>query len=318
MPTLLHEALLELFRNRPSLAVDLVRDALHAPLPAFDEVRVGDANLTDLVPTEFRADLVLLLEGLAKGAPNGALVVEVQLRADGDKRWSWPVYVTSLRARLRCDVTLLVVTGDTTVAAWAAKPIETGHPRFALTPLVMGPGAVPVVVDEAEATRAPELAVLSLLVHGHAPEALDIARAALAGARGLDEERAALYVDLVFASVGEAARRVLEALMANGTYQYQSEFAKRYVAQGRDEGRVEGRLEGRVEGRDEGRVEGLERGRADGLRDAIAHVLAARSLTLSDGGRIRVAACSDIATLTAWLERAATAAAEADVFVDAR
>jgi hypothetical protein len=47
-------------------------------------------------------------------------------------------------------------------------------------------------------------------------------------------------------------------------------------------------------------------------------VLAARSLPLSDGGRIRLAACSDIATLTAWLERAATAAAEADVFVDAR
>jgi len=93
----------------------------------------------------------------------------------------------------------------------------------------------------------------------------------------------------VFASVTDAARDVLEALMANGTYQYQSEFAKRYVAQGR----------------------------AEWLRDAIAHVLSARVLPLSDAARARLAACSDVATLTAWLERAATATAEADVFVDA-
>lgn len=32
-------------------------------------------------------------------------------------------------------------------------------------------------------------------------------------------------------------------------YEYQSEFAKRYVAQGRLEGRVEGKAEGRLEGR---------------------------------------------------------------------
>jgi hypothetical protein len=38
-----------------------------------------------------------------------------------------------------------------------------------------------------------------------------------------------------------AARAILEDLMANGTYPYQSDFAKRYVAQGRDEGRAEGK-----------------------------------------------------------------------------
>jgi hypothetical protein len=283
---LLHEGLLDLFRHRPTLAPELLRERLCAPLPLFDRVRVGDANLTDLVPTEFRADLVLLLEGEADGVPLGALVVEVQLRPDPDKRWSWPGYVTGLRARLRCDVTLAVVAGDAAVAAWAAKPIETGHPGFTLAPLVLGPGTVPVIRDEQEAVRSPELAVLSVLIHGHEPEALDVAKAALAAARTLDDERAALYIDLVLAFVDDVARGVLEDLMASGTYQYQSDFAKRYVAEGR----------------------------TAGLREAIVHVLSARSLELSELGRAHLEACTDIATLTAWLERAATARSEAEVF----
>ena len=46
----------------------------------------------------------------------------------------------------------------------------------------------------------------------------------------------------------------------------------------------------------------------------MTHVLAARSLKLSELGRARVASCADVALLTVWLERAATAASEAEVF----
>jgi predicted transposase/invertase (TIGR01784 family) len=66
--------------------------------------------------------------------------------------------------------------------------------------------------------------------------------------------------------------------------------------------------------REEGRVEGLARGRAEGLRVAISSVLGARSVILSELGSARVASCTDIATLTRWLERAATAASEGEVF----
>ena len=98
MPSLTHDALLQLFRNRPGLAPELLRDVLRAPVPTFDHVRIGDTTLTDVVPTEYRADLVLLLEGATGAAPRAALVVEAQLGRDPDKRWSWPVYLTSLRA----------------------------------------------------------------------------------------------------------------------------------------------------------------------------------------------------------------------------
>jgi hypothetical protein len=86
--------------------------------------------------------------------------------------------------------------------------------------------------------------------------------------------------------------------VASGNYQYQSDFAKRYVAQGRAEGEAQGEA----------------RGRATGLREAIVHVLAARSLELSEVGRARLDDCADVETLTAWLERAVTARSRADVF----
>jgi hypothetical protein len=286
MPSLLHEGLVNLFRNRPALGPELLREVLHAPLPAFENVRVADANLTEVVPAERRADLVLLLE---TDAPRAALVVEVQLSVDPDKAWSWPVYLASLRARLRCGVTLLVVTTDETVARWAARPIAMGHPGLALTPLVVGPTSVPLVRDESEAERDPELAVLSALAHGHGPEAAEVATVALTAAGRLDDDRAALYVDLVLAHVGVGARVFLEGLMASRNYEYQSDFAKRYFGQGRAEGQAEGRAE------------------------ALLRILAARGLEIAADARERILSCRDLSLLDTWLTRAVTAHSASEV-----
>jgi hypothetical protein len=52
-----------------------------------------------------------------------AVVVEVQLRRDKNKHWTWPVYLASLRARYRCPTILLVVCLDRRTAEWcAARP----------------------------------------------------------------------------------------------------------------------------------------------------------------------------------------------------
>jgi hypothetical protein len=77
MPSHLHEAMLYLFRNRPKLAPVLLQEALHATwLPPFTEARIDSAELNDIQPAEYRADLVvLLLEGL----PVQGIVLEVQL-----------------------------------------------------------------------------------------------------------------------------------------------------------------------------------------------------------------------------------------------
>jgi hypothetical protein len=51
---------------------------------------------------------------------------------------------------------------------------------------------------------------------------------------GLDADRSVLYCDLVLHSLPEAARRAPQAMDAS-KYEYQSEFARRYFAQGRVE-----------------------------------------------------------------------------------
>jgi hypothetical protein len=104
MASMKHEGLLTLFRNRPTLAAELLQDALGLELPAWSEARVESAEFTQVVPTEYRADLVVLL---LDGKPILAIVVEVQLSRDEDKRKSWPLYLTSLRSRVGCPAVLM-------------------------------------------------------------------------------------------------------------------------------------------------------------------------------------------------------------------
>jgi hypothetical protein len=233
MPSHLHEALLLLFRNRPALAPELLREALHVPLPDYTEVRIDSADLTDIQPAEYRADLVILL---LHGSPVLGIVLEMQLSNDEDKRYVWPVYVANLRARIRCPVCLLVITAEENVARWASKAIEMGGGnRF--VPWVLSLSGVPEITDEERAIEDPELAVLSAMAHARDPDTMKSARIALLAqmvSLGLDVERSKLYCDLVLHSLPEAARRALQAMDAS-KYEYQSEFARRYLAQGRVE-----------------------------------------------------------------------------------
>ena len=240
MPSHLHESLLLLFRNKPTLAPELLRDALHLQLPPYTEVRLDSADLTDIQPAEYRADLVVLL---LRGAPMLGIVVEVQLSADEDKQFVWLAYVANLRVRLKCPVYLLVVTADDSVARWAAKPIDLGSGQF--IPFVLGPSGVPEITDEAHARADPELAVLSAMAHGqdeNTEKSLQIALAAQLASAGLDEDRSKQYFDLVMNSLSEAARQRLKT-MDIAKYEYQSEFARRYYGQGRAEGQAAGRAE---------------------------------------------------------------------------
>lgn len=284
-----HEGLLLLFRNRPTLAPELLRDALGFPLPAYSEVRIESAELTQVVPTEYRADLVVLL---LEGRPLFAIVIEVQLSRDEGKWMSWPVYLASLRARVGCPTALLVVSPDAAVARWCAQPIEMGHPDFVLRPLVSGPDAIPIITEEQAARQDLELAVLSAMAHGKQEVGGAIAQAVMSAVAGLEDERVQLYVDLALSSLSAVARAALEALMRSGNYEYQSEFARKYFAQGREEGRQEGRQEGREEGRYEGEVESL------------IEVLDARGLEVDDEARRRITACTEPAQLKQWLRRA--------------
>lgn len=239
MPSREHELLLLLFQNRPQLAAELLREVLHVEPPPYVKVRIGSAELSDIDPVQYHADLVVILDD---DAPVLGIVVEVQLARDKDKRFVWPVYVVNLRARLKCPVCLLVVAGDDGVARWAEKPIELGGGnRF--VPLVLGPSSVPVVTDPVQASADPELAVLSAIAHGKGEDvskAVRIALAVEAAASRLDERHRRLYCDLAWTWLSDDARRELK-MIDPAKYEYQSEFARSWFAHGKEEGQAEGR-----------------------------------------------------------------------------
>jgi hypothetical protein len=288
MPSMAHEVVVDLFKNRPELGPELLTEALGVALPSYDEARLVSIDLTQIRPAEYRADVVVLL--LDAGAPISVVIVEVQLAVDDDKRFTWPEYLMGARARYRCPAGLLVVAPKDDVAAWCGAPIETGVPGFVLTPPVLGRQAVPVITDRAEAARRPELAVLSAMAHGESEQGAAIAAAVLPVVRGLDDERARFYGDLVLNSLNEAAKRALEAMMKG--YQYQSDFAKKYVAQGRAEGEATARAR------------------------AVLTVLRVRGVAVPDAVRERILAEKDPERLERWHERSILASSVAEVIDD--
>jgi hypothetical protein len=233
--------------------------------------------LTDVLPAEYRADVVVLL---VDGKPVLGIVVEVQLGHDERKRFSWPMYVAGLRARFECPCCLLVVTADNQTARWASEPIELG-PGGSFRPLVLGPDGVPVVTDLQKAQQFPELAVMSVMAHGRgdvqtAVKLASLAAQAAQSTESLDSDTQALYLDLIETALGEAARKAFAMLPE--TYQFTGPSYLR------------------------GKTEGEARGEAN----AVLAVLEARGLVPTEQQRQRILDCTDLKQLNSWVRSAVT------------
>ncbi|NEE03558.1 hypothetical protein [Phytoactinopolyspora halotolerans] len=327
MPSTLHESLIEMFRARPALATDLLVGPLNVAVPAYERATVASADLTTLAPAEFRADAVLTFTTAADDeTPALAVIVEVQLHEDENKKRSWPTYVANLHARLDCPVVLLVVCPRARTATWARSAIELG-PGHIIQPMVVGPEAVPVVTDPARARQEPELAIISALTHGRDLRHRAILDAATTALNTFDPEHALLYAETMLVALPKEARRYLEAHMAvYDIHEPKTEFFRRMrdkvLAEGLAEGRAAGLAQGRAEGLAEGRAEGLAEGRAEGRAEgealgeakSILTVLAARGVGVPDDARARILNCSDLRQLEAWLEHAVTADSTDDLF----
>jgi hypothetical protein len=231
-----HEILVELFRNDGKLAVELLRTCAGITV---DHVRVapGSIDLSQVAPTEYRADTVVVLHDRAD-RPVMGVIVEVHRQVERDKLLSWPAYVATLRARLACAAMLLVIAPDPGVAAWARQPIELGHPGFRLTPIVIGFADVPWVRDRAAASQLPELAVLSVMAH----QELEIAEVSIEAVEQLPADQGRLYLDVIMMALPATVRQMLEVRMQH--YEYRSDFARKYYGQGLEKGRQEGRQDG--------------------------------------------------------------------------
>ncbi|MFC6563532.1 hypothetical protein [Actinoplanes utahensis] len=274
----------DMFRGRPSLAAELLDGPLHDHLPDYDEVHLASADLADVVPTEYRADVVVTLTH--EGSTVLAVVVEVQRRIDTRKLLSWPAYVATLYARLNCPVTLLVYCPQRSVVGWAAKPIVFGFPAGHISPVAVGPDQLPVITDPEIARRLPELTVMSAIAHATHPDPAPLLEALLMAYRAVEVDRAALYHDLVLMALPNQTRKMLEDLMTATNYTPRSDFAKHHFAQGK--------------------MEGLAKGLAEAKGQDLLTVLESRGLTVSDEARTTIVECSDLDQLDRWMRQVAT------------
>lgn len=297
MPSSLHEGLIVPFRHRPGLTAELLSKLGFAPyLPATFEATVEDTTLTETAPAALHADLVVVLRDEAL-RPALAVVLEAQLQIDDRKAYSWPRYLISARSRYACPALVLVLTPSQAVADWARETLELG-PGTMMQPVVVGPAQIPRVTSLEAARASPELALLSLLAARDAPleVGLEIASVTERAIAELPEDLARQYFDLRRAGIPSALRQALEERMAATGYRYQSEFARRYVA------------EGEAKGREEGREELLPQ-----LRGYVRRILGARFGPLPDWVLDRVAA-ADGEALDEWVKRSDDAASIQEVF----
>ena len=294
MPTRDHELWLDLIRRRPALAADLLDRVRSGLVPAVREARLESGDLSEHSPAAYHVDALVTL---GRDRAELALVVEVQLRPDQRKHVSWPAYLVNARARLGCPAVLLVICPEGSVAAWARKPIPLGHPGLVLTPLVMGPDDVPVMTGPEATESAPELAVMSAVVHGAGPEGPKVLATMLEEMEKIEPELAQGYIDEVLAVLPETASELLEAMILDTkAHEYKSDFARRYYGQGKAEGKAEGEAEGEAK--------------------AVLTVLAARGIDVSERDRARITECADTGRLEVWLRRAVTAGSVEDLFDD--
>jgi hypothetical protein len=159
--------------------------------------------------------------------------------------------------------------------------------------------SAPRVVDPAQAEREPELAVLSAMAHGRGDVqlAIRIALTAASASKRLDGDRAVLYFDLVMAALGPAAHQELQR-MDLAKYEFQSEFARRYIGIGRAEGQAEGEA----------------RGEAKGGAALLLKLLAVKNLGPLDPPTLARIEQGTLEELETWAVRVLDASSLADVF----
>jgi hypothetical protein len=139
----MHEGVIALVRDNPAFAASLLRELLQVEVPRFDEARLTEAALNQLVPVEYHADAVVLFDIIYdKNKPVFGSIFEVQLERKDRKRYTWPLYAVAARARYECPFVVIAVTPDPGVARWASQPIDLGDGMI-FRPRVIGPEGIP-------------------------------------------------------------------------------------------------------------------------------------------------------------------------------
>jgi hypothetical protein len=289
VPSPFHEAWIEIFRAEPELATALAA-AQGVDLPDHADARPAPGEYCDIRPSGVHSDTPIILYD-DEERPVFAIVMEIQLGRDDEKRRSWPLYAAALHHRLNCSVVTLVAC-PAPLVKWCGRTLHLG-PDFRMIPRVIGLNWVPVITDLDEAGRYPAAAALSAMGHGDGPHRSAVLKAFFHSLTVTDPDQAPHILDIVHTALSSAAQHDLEALVTAAYDRPQSTWGMKFF--------------------DKGLAEGEALGRAEGEARALLIVLRTRGIEVPDGSRTQIVDCTDLAQLETWTARAATATRIEDV-----
>ncbi|WP_235030841.1 RpnC/YadD family protein [Nonomuraea solani] len=291
---------MQLFKERPKLAVDILRDLKGIELPDTPLIQLEDNNFNSRTSDDFDADVVVAM-GQAK-EPLHAVIVEVQQDKSKDPK-QLTRYAAAVWLLLRCDVTLLMICPTAGPAAHYAQPIDSGLTDYRLQVHTLGPDEIPAITDPQEAAASLALSALGVMVHGRDRKVVEAFTTALAEPPGNHSPK---YYEYAYSMSTPEIRRLLEEIAMSTTWPVHSPFAREHFGRGKTEGIAEGKAEGIAEGKAEGKAEEAAK--------LVLLVLSARGLDLPQDARTRITHCTDLTQLETWATRAATAQTLADLF----
>jgi hypothetical protein len=289
MPSKRHEALRVFFGENPKLLLELLPCVGLPKVVGRVRVRMGDSNLTMPESQVRLADVVAIFE--QKEESLFALIVEIQLSQDPDKKFTWIHYLATLHDTLRSFVCLYAVVPDLKDALWAAQPSKTFQPGTDFTPFVIGPSLVKKVASQKEAAQNITMAILSVLFYCNEAQSEHMVLAVLLALQDIDKKQRELYADLVFAALSEHTKKELEVLMHTEKPPFLSDTFNNWFYKGIAAGKAEGKAEGEAVGT------------AKGKATAILKILEKRGITANAEQQKQILACGDLAVLDSWLDR---------------
>jgi hypothetical protein len=290
VPSLVHDGLLDVFRQRPDLAFRLARGVGLPVRARHDGYRPLANAFVDPARPNVRFEADLILAGYVR-LPSGvelveSLDVEAQLGVDPAKYVALPIYRAGMHSQTHQPGWTLMISPVHRVLTWAECRLFPREPE--LRPALVGPDQVVPPLDRVEALEDPDWAVLRAVLHARTRHACLAAEVALDVIDSLPEPKRSCYRLLI-----EATRR-------------RTEMDEIIRMPDVDDDISEFEMEGYVyqTGLARGEARGEARGREQGLREALLDLLHALGIRLDDEASERIATCHDPSLLRTWLSRA--------------
>ncbi|WP_170293684.1 MULTISPECIES: hypothetical protein [Nocardiopsis] len=289
MPSQEHELPVDLIRNDPRFAAELLQEVTGKPLPEHTRVRCDASEATRSAPSQLITDSFVVCERPPlphekqdEPVPVLGIITEPQNKWDPRKPYSWPCYVANIRHRIKCPIALLVLTPTTALARRYSAPIDLGCGE--IRPLVLALDTLEPVTDQSVAAAHPVLTVLALASNPTDDKAA--LEALFVALKSLDTSASSLYSDYVLAALSATALSSLEEIMTLSDYEFRTELIGRPFREGEAKGRAE----------------------------AILGVLDSRGIAVSDRTRDRITGSTDLDELDLWVRRAVRVDRAEDLF----